>query len=98
LQEPLEWNARLLDGNVADAVRRLKETDQNLLIYGSGRLVETLMQHNLIDVYRLMLYPVALASGQRLFREGGAKVTLALADVRSTGTGVVVLTYEASGA
>jgi dihydrofolate reductase len=98
LQEPLEWNATLLKGDVAAEVRKLKEQpNQNLLIYGSGALVDTLMQHNLIDVYRLMLYPLALAAGKRFFREGDRKTTLTLTDAKTTSTGVVVLTYEPAG-
>jgi dihydrofolate reductase len=93
LEEPLEWNSRLLKGDVAEEVAKLRQ-DQNLLIYGSGALVDTLMQHNLIDVYRLMLYPLVLASGRRFFREGPAKTTLRLGDTKTTSTGVVVLTYE----
>jgi dihydrofolate reductase len=95
LAEPLEWNSRLLKGDVVDGVQKLKqEPDQNLLVYGSGALVGTLTQHNLIDVYRLMLYPLALASGMRFFREGPNKTTLALSDAKTTSTGVIVLTYE----
>jgi dihydrofolate reductase len=95
LEEPLEWNSRLLKGDVVDEVQKLKqEPDQNLLMYGSGALVDTLTQHNLIDVYRLILYPLALASGKRFFREGPNKTTLALSDAKTTSTGVVVLTYE----
>jgi dihydrofolate reductase len=95
LEEPLEWNSTLLRGDVGDEVEKLKQDPgQNLLVYGSGALVDTLMQRNLIDVYRLMLYPVALASGKRFFREGPRTSTLALSDARTTGTGVVVLTYE----
>lgn len=93
LAEPLEWNATLLEGDVADEVRKLKESGQSLLVYGSGELVNTLMQHDLIDVYRLMLYPVALASGKRFFREGGNPTVLKLSEAKPTGTGVVVLTY-----
>ncbi len=66
------------------------------MIAGSGALVDTLMQHNLIDVYRLMLYPLALAAGRRFFREGNDKTTLTLTDATTTSTGVVVLTYEAA--
>jgi dihydrofolate reductase len=96
LEEPLEWNSTLLKGDVVDEVQKLKkDPDQNLLVYGSGALVDNLMQQNVIDVYRLMLYPVALASGKRFFREGPRKTTLALSDARTTSTGVVVLTYEA---
>src|SRR4029453_15829227 len=96
LEEPLEWNSRLLKGDVAEEVAKLRQ-DQNLLIYGSGALVDTLMQHNLIDVYRLMLYPLALASGKRLFRERPEKTTLRLTDAKTTSTGVVVLTYQPAG-
>ena len=98
LEEPLEWNSTLLKGDVAEEVRKLKQQPaQDLLIYGSGALVDTLMQHNLIDVYRLMLYPLALASGKRLFREGDDKTTLTLTDAKTTSTGVVVLTYQPAG-
>ena len=98
LEEPLEWNATLLTGDVADAVRKLKdESGQDLMIYGSSQLVHTLMQHALIDVYRIMLYPLALASGKRFFREGGEPTTLVLKDAQTTSTGVVVLTYEPAG-
>ncbi len=98
LEEPLEWNSTLLRGDVAEEVQKLKQQPgQDLLIYGSGALVDTLMQHNLIDVYRLMLYPLALASGNRLFREGDDKTTLTLTDAKTTSTGVVVLTYQPAG-
>jgi dihydrofolate reductase len=94
LEEPLEWNATLLRGDVAKEVRKLKQTGQNLLIYGSGTLVHSLIQHNVIDVYRVMLYPLTLSSGKRFFREGGDRTALALTDAKTTSTGVVVLTYE----
>jgi dihydrofolate reductase len=99
LEEPLEWNATLLRGDLANEVRKLKQKQpgHNLLIYGSGTLVDTLMQHQLIDVYRLMLHPLALGSGKRFFRERDEKTTLTLTDAKTTGTGVVVLTYERVG-
>jgi len=98
LEEPLEWNSTLLKGDVAEEVQKLKQQPaQDLLIYGSGALVDTLMQHNLIDVYRLMVYPLVLASGKRLFREGDDKTTLTLTDAKTTSTGVVVLTYQPAG-
>ena len=97
LEGPLEWNATLLDGDLAEEVRKLREQrDQNLLIYGSGELVHTLRQHNLIDDYRVMLYPLVLASGKRFLREGGDKTALVLTDAKTTSTGVAVLTYEAA--
>jgi dihydrofolate reductase len=98
LEEPLQWNSTLLKGDVAEEVQKLKQQPgEGLLIYGSGTLVDTLMQHNLIDVYRLMIYPLALASGKRLFRERPDKTTLTLTDAKTTSTGVVVLTYQPAG-
>jgi dihydrofolate reductase len=95
LEEPLRWNATLLQGDVIAAVRELKEQPgQGLLIYGSGAFVDTLAQNGLIDVYRLMIYPVALGSGERFFRDGGEMSTLKLTDATTTTTGVVILTYE----
>ena len=95
LREPLEWNATLLEGDVADAVAKLR-ADRNLLVYGSGTLVSTLIQHDLVDVYRRMLYPLMLAGGERFFREGGEPASLTLTDAKTTSTGVVVLTYESA--
>jgi dihydrofolate reductase len=95
LQEPLTWNARLLKGDVAEEVRRLKaQTGKSIVIYGSRELVNTLVQHNLIDVYRLMVYPVALRTGKRFFGDGGDKITLKLTSATTTSTGVAVLTYQ----
>ncbi len=97
LEEPLEWNATLLKGDLAEEVAKLKQQPgQDILIYGSGELVNTLMQHNLIDVYRVMLYPLALGTGKRFFRDGGEKTTLTLTDVKTNGAGVVMLTYRAA--
>lgn len=95
LDEPLEWNAMLLAGDVVHEVRkRTQQPGHDLLIYGSSTLVNTLMEHHLIDVYRLVLYPLALGSGKRLFRERRNQTTLTLADAKTTRTGVVLLTYE----
>jgi dihydrofolate reductase len=97
LNEPLDWNATLLTGDPVEAVAKLKEEPgDDILIYGSSQLVGTLMQHNLIDLYRLMLYPLALAGGKRFFRDGSEKTTLTLSDAKTTKTGVVVLTYQAT--
>jgi len=94
LKGPLQWNATLLKGDVADEVAKLKkQSGQNLLLYGSGALVNTLMPRNLIDVYRLMVYPLVLGSGERFFRDGGGRTTLALSDAKTTATGVAILTY-----
>lgn len=94
LEEPLEWNATLLKGDVAEEVRKLKQLPgEDILIYGSGGLGATLMRHNLIDTYRIMLYPLVLGSGKRFFKDGRDKTALALSDVTTNGAGVVMLTY-----
>jgi dihydrofolate reductase len=95
LSEPLEWNATLLQGDVAEAVVALKR-DQSLLLYGSPTFVDTLIRHGLIDLYRLVVYPLLLGSGQRLFAEPGTTATLAPVDIRQTDTGVIVLTYSSA--
>jgi dihydrofolate reductase len=97
LQPPLPWNGLLLEGDVAEAVAALKEQPgEDILIYGSGQLVNTLRAHDLIDRYRLMVFPVMLGAGKRLFNADdlGLKA-FRLADAATTDTGVAMLTYEA---
>lgn len=95
VDEPLEWNATLLSGDVADEVQRLKQQPgQNLLIYGSQTLVHTLMQRDLIDVYQMMVVPLFLGRGKRFFSDGLDTTALSLTDVGTTRAGVVMLTYE----
>lgn len=95
LHEPLEWNSTLLKGDVADAVADLKEQPgEDILIYGSGALVNTLMPRNLIDEYRLMIYPLVLGRGKRFFRDGNDKTTLALKRSETSSTGVTMLVCE----
>jgi len=89
-----EWNATLIEGDFAAAVAELKEGDGgDLLIYGSGTLVDELTRHSLIDEYRLMAHPVLVGSGKKLFETIAQPVTLRLEDVKTTDTGVAVLTY-----
>ncbi len=99
LQEPLEWNnSTLIRGDVADGIAELKQQPgKDLQVIGSGDLVQTLMQHDLVDQYRLMVYPIVLRSGRRLFRDGSATTALRLVDSATTGTGVLILTYEPGG-
>ena len=88
-----EWNASVIQGDLGDAVRALKAEDGgDLLIYGSGTLVDELTRLSLIDEYRLMLYPVLVGTGKRLFADD-SETTLHLTDEQTTSTGVVVLTY-----
>jgi dihydrofolate reductase len=96
LEEPLAWsNSTLLKGDAVEAVTKLKEQLNNdLVILGSGGLVQSLMQHNLIDRYELLIHPLVLGSGRRFFPDGGASVPLRLVDTKMTTTGVVMATYE----
>jgi len=88
-----EWNATVIGGELGDAVRALKaEGGGDLLIYGSGTLVDELTRLGLIDEYRLMLHPILVGTGKRLFSDV-TETTLELADVKTTATGVAVLTY-----
>ena len=88
-----EWNASVIQGDLGDAVRALKAEDGgDLLIYGSGTVVDELTRLGLIDEYRLMLYPVLVGTGKRLFADD-SEATLHLTDEQTTSTGVVVLTY-----
>ena len=88
-----EWNATMLPGDTATAVRALKEADQDLLIYGSASLVQFLHGLGLIDEYKIMLHPVVLGSGKKLFADDGAQSTLKLVDSKVTKSGVALLTY-----
>ena len=98
LSEPLPWNGQLLKGDVVEEVAKLKEQPgQDLLIYGSSELVNALHPHGLIDRYTLMVFPVTLGGGKRLFREGTDKTDLRLTAARTTDTGVAVLTYRTAG-
>jgi dihydrofolate reductase len=99
LEEPLEWNnSTLIKGNVAEEVSRLKrQPGKDILIFGSGDLVNTLMRHDLIDEYRLMLFPVVVGSEKRLFKDSIETKVLRLVETKTFGSGVVVLSYQPAG-
>ena len=96
LEEPLPWvNSTLLTGDVAEAVARLKEqSEKDIMILGSGELTESLMRHNLIDEFTLVIHPLVLGTGRRLFLDGGAPATFRLAKAVPTTTGVIIATYQ----
>jgi dihydrofolate reductase len=96
LSEPLRWrNSTLLPGDAAEAVARLKEQPgKDLTVLGSGELVQSLRRRNLVDRYVLLVHPLILGTGRRLFPEGAAPATLRLVDSRTTTTGVVIATYD----
>ena len=99
LQEPLPWmNSTLLKGDAADAVAELKErSDGNIAILGSGDLVASLMPRNLIDEYLLLIHPLVLGTGRRLFANG-TFATLQLVDSVPTTKGVIIATYRPASA
>ena len=94
--EKVEWNnSRLIRGNIPDEVKKLKQAVQRtILIDGGSDLVNLLMQHDLIDEYRLLVHPVVVGQGKRLFREGSQKKELRLIEAKALSTGVVALTYQ----
>lgn len=91
----MEWNASLIKGDLAEEVSRLKQQPgQDILVFGSCELVYTLTDLDLIDEYRLMVFPIILGSGKRIFREGGQQKKLKLIEAKPFASGVVVLSYE----
>jgi dihydrofolate reductase len=95
LEEPLPWrNSTLLRGDAMEAVAKLKEQPDDLVVLGSGELVRSLMQANLVDEYVLLIHPLVLGSGRRLFPDGGPSAALRLVDTKTTTTGVVIATYH----
>jgi dihydrofolate reductase len=98
LHEPLPWvNSTLLDGDARAAVARLKEEPGGeILILGSGGLVQSLMERDLIDEYVLLITPLVLGSGRRLFIEGSPHTALKLVDTKATRSGVIFATYQST--
>ena len=91
-----EWNnSTVLEGEVVNQVSKLKqELDGEIVVYASRQLVRTLMEHDLVDEMRLMVYPVALGAGERLFGETSDKKSMRLLDTRTVGDRLAYLTYE----
>ena len=98
LSEP-EWsNSTVLKGDVAEEVGKLKqELDGDIVVHGSARLVQTLLEHDLVDELRLMVFPVVLGNGKRLFGDTSDKKPLRLVDSKMVGDGVAILIYEPAG-
>ena len=95
LEHPRWNNATVLKGDVVDAVSKLKqELDGDIVVYASYQLGRTLMEHDLVDELRLMLYPVVLGAGERLFGETSDKRPMRLVDTKTIGDGLALLTYE----
>jgi dihydrofolate reductase len=98
LEDP-EWtNSTVLNGDVAAEVGKLKqELDGDIVVHGSVRLVQTLLEEDLVDELRLMVFPVVLGAGKRLFGETSDKKPLKLADSKVVGEGVTILVYQRAG-
>lgn len=95
----VDWNnSSLLRGDVAAEVARLEELPGNeLQVHGSGDLAQTLIEHDLVDEYRLLFFPVHLGSGKKLFRDGARAAALRLVSSTTTSAGVVIATYVPAG-
>lgn len=98
--DKVEWtNSVLLQGDVAEEVAKLKTQDgPEIQVHGSADLIQTLLEHNLIDEYRLWVFPVVVGSGKRLFDGGTVPAGLRLVATKTSTTGVVIATYEPAGA
>jgi len=95
----LEWGPSvLIEGDAAEGIAAIKKEDgPELQVHGSGNLIQTLMRHNLIDQYRLWVFPLVIGSGKRLFADGTIPSGLKLLDSKVSTTGVVIGTYEPAG-
>ena len=95
----LDWqNSHLIEGDVPAGIQRLKEEDgPELQVHGSHGLIQTLLEHGLVDEFRLLIYPVVIGSGKRLFGDGTVPAGLRLTDSKISSTGVVIATYEPAG-
>ena len=95
LKDPTWTNSTVLSGDVADEVATLKQqVDGDIVVHGSVQHVQALIDHDLVDELRLMVFPVVLGSGKRIFGETSDKKPLRLADSKVVGDGVAILTYE----
>ena len=99
LEEPLEWNnSTLIKENVAEEVAKLKQQPgKDISITGSGALVRSLLADDLLDELRLMVHPIVVGSGKRLFEEESDQKALKLVDSKTFDTGVLYLTYQMAG-
>jgi dihydrofolate reductase len=99
LEEPLAWNnSILIKGNIAEEINELKRrAGEDITILGSGALVRSLLRDGLLDELRLMVHPIVMGSGKRLFEEGGDSKNLELVDSKTFSTGVLYLTYQPAG-
>lgn len=91
-----EWNnSAIINANVSEEIKKIKEqSEKNILVWGSHKLVQTLMRDNLVDEYKLYVYPLTLGTGKRLFGEGTVGQTLKLINTRIFSTGAIAMVYQ----
>jgi dihydrofolate reductase len=98
LKKPNWENSTLIAGNVAQEIRRLKDQDApELQVHGSSNLIQTLLKNDLIDEFRLKIFPITLGTGKRLFGQGAIPAGFRLLECKTSATGVIVATYERAG-
>jgi dihydrofolate reductase len=91
----MTWNATPVKDDIAAEVSKLKQMPgQDILVFGSGKLIQTLHNRNLVDEYRLMVFPIVLGSGKRLFPDGSEMKAFNLLETRDLGSGVLLFTYQ----
>ena len=97
--DTVEWeNSTLLEGDLPEAVAKLKQEEgPEIQVHGSWDLIQTLLEHDLVDEFRLMIFPVVLGTGKRIFGDGAVPAGLTLADSGTSSTGVVMATYKREG-
>jgi dihydrofolate reductase len=97
--DSVEWNnSTLLEGDVAEAVAKLKQEDgPEIQVHGSADLIQTLLEHDLVDEFRIMIFPVVLGTGKRLFADGAVPAGLTLTESAMSTTGVFMATYKREG-
>ncbi|HEY3519833.1 MAG TPA: dihydrofolate reductase family protein [Rhodanobacteraceae bacterium] len=94
LREPLQWNATLLQGDVAAEIGKLKQATGNSLVqYGVGELTHTMLEHGLVDEFRILVFPFAFGEGPRIFERMGTN-TLKLLEIRTFSSGAIALHYQ----
>ena len=94
LKEPLQWNATLIKGNVAEEIAKLKQAPgKSLVQYGVGELTQTMLEHGLVDEFRILVFPFAFGEGPRIF-EGMRVDSLKLVETKTFSSGAVLLSYE----
>jgi dihydrofolate reductase len=95
--DKVEWQNSSLIRDVAEEVAKLKDEKAEIQVPGSQQLIQTLLRHDLIDEYRLLIFPVMLGTGKKLFADGTIPTNLKLVDTKTSSTGVAINTYEAAG-